>query len=131
MFWKKKRASTKSFIHESSNKRETYRFEFDKNFCLKIEFKNKIFDLINLSATGVSFKNNELVTGDHGTIKMIFEFTNITSPVLMELDILIIKIGKNNMCHAIFNNSSEENREMIHKYILEKQKEKLRINKIK
>ncbi|MCK5541137.1 MAG: PilZ domain-containing protein [Desulfobacterales bacterium] len=131
MFWKKKKTSTENFTHKSSDKRGAFRFEFNKDNSFEIEFKDKKFSIIDLSATGMSFKNNGLAIGDYGISKFFFEFSNHKSPVLMELEIQIIKINKNNICHGIYKNCSEDNKEMIHKYILEKQKEKIRANKIK
>ncbi|MCK5096735.1 MAG: PilZ domain-containing protein [Desulfobacteraceae bacterium] len=130
MFWKKKKISTEKFIHESSDKRETFRFEFDLLNSFEIEFKEKNLPLINLSATGMSFSNDGLAADDCGMVKFFFTFTNIKSPVSIKLEMQIIRIDENNICHAIFTNCSEENKEIIHKYILEKQKEKIRGNKI-
>jgi len=131
LFWKKKKTPTEKFTHESSDNRESFRFEFDKNISLEIEFKDKKFSAVNISATGVSFKNSGLKIGDSGISKFLFEFSNLSSPVLIELEIQIIKISDKNICHGIYKNISEDNKEMIHKYILEKQKEKIRANKIK
>ncbi|MCP3898978.1 MAG: PilZ domain-containing protein [Desulfobacteraceae bacterium] len=131
MFWKKKKASTDKFTHESSNKRGAFRFEFDKDISLEIEFKDKRFSVINLSATGMSFKNNELAIDDCGMSKIFFEFTNHTTPVLIEMEMQILRIDKNNICHGIYKSCSDDVKELIHKYILEKQKEKIRATKIK
>ncbi|MCD4741643.1 MAG: PilZ domain-containing protein [Desulfobacteraceae bacterium] len=131
MFWKKKKVPTEKFTHESSNKRAAFRLKFDKNNSLEVEFKGDRFTIINLSATGMSFQNKGLAPGDSGRSKFLFEFTNQKAPVLMELEMQIIKIDKKNISHGIFQNCSEYNIEIVHKYILEKQKEKIRANKIK
>ncbi len=131
MFWKKKKISTEKFIHESSNKRETFRFEFDDESNFQIEFNTKQLVIINLSATGMSFHNEDFVMGDSGMVKFYFIFTNIKSPIPIKLEMQIIKIDENNICHGIFENCSEEKKEIIHKYILEKQKERIRASKNK
>ena len=126
MFWKKKKISTEKFTHESSDKRETFRFEFDGRTNFEIEFKEKIFPLINLSAAGMSFNNQDFSVNDCGMIKFSLTFSNLQSPVPIILEMKIIRIDENNICHAIFLNCSEENKEIIHKYILKKQKENIR-----
>lgn len=131
MFWKKKKISTEKFIHESSDKRKTFRFEFDDKSNFQIEFNTKQLAIINLSATGMSFHNEGFETGDSGMVKFYFIFTDIKSPAPIKLEMQIIKIDENNICHGIFKNCSEENREIIHKYILEKQKERIRASKNK
>ena len=131
MFWKKKKISTEKFIHESSDKRETFRFEFGDESNFQIQFKTKQLVIINLSATGMSFNNEGFATGDSGMVKFYFIFTDIKSPAPIKLGMQIIKIDENNICHGIFENCSEENREIIHKYILEKQKERIRASKNK
>lgn len=131
MFWKKKKVPTEQFTHESSNKRAAFRLKFDKNNSLDIKFKGDHFTILNLSATGMSFQNKGLAPGDSGISTFLFEFTNQKAPVLMALEMQIIKIDTNNISHGIFQNCSEDSIEVIHKYILEKQKEKIRANKIK
>ncbi|MCK5311370.1 MAG: PilZ domain-containing protein [Desulfobacteraceae bacterium] len=131
MFWKKKKTSTEKFTHESSDKRGTFRFEFAKDNNFQIEFKGSTLIPVNLSASGMSFKGNGLTTGDNGIVKFFFTFTNIKSPASIKLEIEIIRIDESNICHAIFINISEDNKEIIHKYILEKQKEKIRASKNK
>jgi hypothetical protein len=131
LFWKKKKTSTEKFIHNSSDKREAFRFEFNKENPLEIKFKDKKFSVINISATGLSFENNGLSLDDSGISKFFLTFFNQKSPVPIELEMQIIKIDNNNICHGIYKNISEDNIEIIHKYILEKQKEKIRANKIK
>ena len=131
MFWKKKKTPTEKFTHESSNKRGAFRFEFNQEISLEIKFKDKKFSINNISATGMSFKNNGLAVDDNGISKLLFKFSNLKSHVLIELEMQIIKIDKKNICHGIYKNISEDSKEMIHKYILEKEKEKIRANKIK
>ena len=131
MFWKKKKTSTEKFIHKSSDKRKAFRFEFNKENHLEIEFKDKKLSIINISATGLSFNNKGLSLDDLGISKFLLAFSNHKSPVSIELEMQIIKIDSNNICHGIYKNISEDNIEMIHKYILEKQKEKIRADKIK
>jgi c-di-GMP-binding flagellar brake protein YcgR len=131
LFWKKKKTSTEKFIHESSDKRGTFRFEFDLQNRFEIEFKTKRIALLNLSATGMSFNNKGFTTNDSGIVKFFFTFKNLKSPVSMRLEMQIIKVDEENICHAIFTNCSEDNNEIIHKYVLEKQKEKIRANKNK
>ncbi len=127
MFWKKKKTSIKKFIHESEDKRETFRFVFDHNDIFQIEFLNKTINLIDLSAAGISFQNHGFNKNDHGKTRLIFDFKRQNnSPIILEPEVHIIKIDKNNICRGIFKNFPKENKEIIHKYILEKQKEKIR-----
>jgi len=126
LFFKKKRTPIEKFTYHSLNKREAFRFEFDSEMFLETRFKNKKMYIINLSATGISFKNQGFSPGDSDMIKLKFEFTNNTTAVLMNLEIEIIKIDDKNICHGIYKNCPEKKKETIHKYILEKQKEKIR-----
>lgn len=97
MFWKNKKVPTEKFTNESSNKRAAFRLKFDKYNSLEVEFKGDRFTIINLSATGIPFKNKGLAPGDSGIAKFLFEFTNQKAPVLMKLEMQIIKIDKKNI----------------------------------
>ena len=131
MFWKKKKTPTETFIHESSDNRGAFRFRFGKKVSLEIEFQNKSFSIINMSATGMSFKNNKLSLDDCGVSKFSLEFTDKKPPVFLQIKMQILRIDENDICHGIFKDLSQENKEIIHKYILEKQKEKIRADKAK
>ena len=106
MFWEKKKVPTEKFTHESSNKRAAFRLKFDKYNSLEVEFKNDHFTIINLSATGMSFKNKGLAPGDSGIAKFLFEFTNQKAPVLMKLEMQLIKIDKKTLEQIKSNDTS-------------------------
>lgn len=129
MFWKKKKISTEKFTHQSSDKRETFRLEFDRHDRFEIDFRSKQIHLSDLSASGMSFENEGFKDNDSGVVRFFFTFKNLKSPVSIKLELQIIKIDSDNICHAIYVNCSEENKEIIHKYVLEKQKERIRAQK--
>jgi len=125
LFWKKKKPATDTISHPSADKREFFRYEFTKNRSLEIQFKEKSITVLNISAGGMAFENNGFVQFDFDFIKFDLDIPDFHGDPTFFAGLRILKIDTNNICHCIFEQCSLEQHELIHKYVLEMQKNDL------
>ncbi len=128
MFWKKKKPEDDSFTHESSDKRNTYRYQFKENQKLEIQFQGKTVRLIDISAGGMAFKNNGFKPLDFDFIKFRLDIPDFNRDNTFFAGLRIINIDETDICHCLFEQCSLDQHELIHKYVLEMQKIELRNN---
>ena len=125
MFWKKKKPVTDTIIYESDDKRQAYRYEFKPEQQLEVEFKGRTVRVINISAGGMAFKNNGFQQFDADFIKFDLDIPNFSGNTTFFAGLRILKISENDTCHCIFEQCSLDQHELIHKYVLEMQKNDL------
>ncbi len=125
MFWKKKKKETDSISYDSANKRTAYRYDFKKGQELQVEFKEKEVLICNISAGGIAFENNGFKPFDFGFIKFCLDIPNFNGDSNFFAGLRILKISENNICHCLFEQCSLEQHELLHKYVLEMQKNDL------
>ncbi len=125
MFWKKKKALTEPFSYASNDKRESFRYEFKDGNGFDIEFRGRIIRVINVSAGGIAFKNKNFEPLDSDLINFQLEIPDYSGDTTFSAELRILKIDKKNICHCIFEQCSLEQHELIHRYVLEMQKNDL------
>mgnify|MGYP002725630250 CR=1 FL=1 len=125
MFWKKKKPETDEIIHSSEDQRVTYRYHFKNGQGFKIKFKEKVVTIINISAGGLSFINNDFQQFDFDSIKFTIDIPNFRGESTFSAGLRILRIDKDEVCHCIFEQCQLEQYELIHKYVLEMQKNDL------
>lgn len=125
MFWKKKKPDTDTVSHPSTDKREAYRYKFKKNHGFLISFKETQIRVLDISAGGMSFENNGFAQFDSDFIKFELDIPGFHGDSTFFAGLRILKIDDNNICHCIFEQCSLEQHELIHKYVLEMQKNDL------
>ena len=76
MFIEKKKSLTDTSVIESKEKRESYRYEFKDGEGFYITFKNKNTLALDISAGGMSFKNNEFEQFDFDFLKLTLDIPN-------------------------------------------------------
>ena len=125
MFWKKKNPGTDILYYESNDPRESYRYHFKTGHGFQIEFKEKKVWLLNISAEGVAFNNLGFQKFDTDAIKFTLDIPNFNGNSTFSARLKILKIDENDICHCVFEQCPLEQQEMIHKYVLEMQKDDL------
>lgn len=125
MFWKKKKLETDTINNESNDQRAAYRYEFSEEKQLHILFKNQKVQVMNISAGGMSIENINFHQFDVDKIQFTLDVPNYKGDTSFLADLRILKIDENQVCHCIFEQCSLEQHELIHKYVLEMQKDDL------
>ncbi|SLM32688.1 Conserved hypothetical protein [Desulfamplus magnetovallimortis] len=122
-------------IYQSQSRREAFRYApEDGSVLFEMTFLNTIVKIMDLSAGGLSFLNTGFNRDDSDTVTLILKDVNIRAGGrnISQIDNVkakIIDIDNNNICHAIFEDLSNEDADILHQYILEKQKQDIRKKK--
>lgn len=124
MFWKKKKIID-ACVEETSyeDQRSAFRYVFKKGRQLSMTFKNNTVQILDLSAGGMAFTNMEFEKYDLDRVSLKLDIPNYFKDPILTADVRILSITKSNICHCIFENCTLEEYEMIHKYVLEMQKQ--------
>ena len=124
MFWKKRKTGKKRILDfESSNQRQAFRYKHGELNGPEIVFLGKKLRLLDISASGASFKEKDFSSKDSDDIQL-----DLNAPGTKKLPVLSLKIkilsrdNRTGICHCRFENITEEQKELIHKYILNAQK---------
>ena len=125
MFWKKTNPENDIVSYESKNQRKSYRYHYKQGEGFKIEFKEKQVTVLNISAGGVAFFNHAFDQFDFDFIRFTLDIPNFKGDPSFFAGLRILKIDHNDICHCIFEQCSLEQHELIHKYVLEMQKNDL------
>ncbi|MCF6247748.1 MAG: hypothetical protein L3J69_10340 [Desulfobacula sp.] len=125
MFWKKKIAVNETINHPSEDKRESYRYQFAEGQGFSIYFKEKKIKVLNISAGGIAFENKGFLQFDFDFIKFKLNIPNFSGDSTFFAGLRILKIDKSQICHCILEQCPLEQHELIHKFVLEKQKNDL------
>ncbi len=125
MFWKKKKSETDIISYESDNRRESFRYHFRNCKGFQIDFKEKKVWVLNIGAGGMAFPNKGFDKLDVDFVRFTLDIPNFNGDSAFSAKIRILTIDKNNICHSIFEECPLEHYELIHKYVLEMQKNDL------
>jgi hypothetical protein len=113
------------FSFESNDRRSSYRASPLANAPIVFEFGGEEVQVINISAGGLAFKNKGFKSGDTQTIALLLPRQNVTlAPILK-----IKTIDDHNVCHCQFREIGEDEVELIHQYVLKRQKEVIQSKK--
>ncbi|WP_041279463.1 PilZ domain-containing protein [Desulfobacula toluolica] len=125
MFWKKKNPEADVIIHESEDQRQSYRYNFKQGQGFQITFKEKKVWVLNISAGGIAFNNNGFKLFDFDFITFTLDIPNFKGNSTFYSGLRVLRIDNKKICHCIFEHCSLEQHELIHKYVLEMQKNDL------
>ncbi len=128
MFWKKRKTNKKPlFDFASSNQRNAFRYRHDDNNRPEITFLGKKVHLLDISASGTSFKAENFSPGDIDNVKLDLNDPDTKKQSLISLKIKIVSKDDNTcICHCCFENITEHQKNLIHQYILDKQKKAIK-----
>ena len=123
MFWKKK---PKIDIREDpkfDDNRSAYRIAPDKNKPVILTISGSSYHALNISGTGACFRSQSFVSGMKCTAMVRLPSEDTIFPVKME-----IISTQQGLCRCSFINIHEDAENLLHSYILDLQKEKIRQN---
>ncbi|MFH2091182.1 MAG: hypothetical protein ABIJ31_02360 [Pseudomonadota bacterium] len=122
MFWKKEKPTGDAIIHDSEDKRESFRYQFKDGQRIQIRFLEKTVRVLNISAGGMAFKNDGFLQFDFDFIKFTLDIPNFNGNNTFFAGLRILSLIQEDICHCIFAQWSLDQHELIHKYVLEMQK---------
>ena len=128
MFWRKKNPVTDEITTPSDDKREAFRYQFKPDQGFEIDFKGNKIRVIDISAGGLAFQNINFSLFDSDKISFSLDIPTVQGTSNFFAGVRILKIDSENVCHCIFEDFPLDQHELIHKYVLEMQKQDLRSN---
>lgn len=135
MFSKKKKINVPDMIlmdemgPDNPEQRDAFRYVFSPEKRLSMQFKGKTVDIVDISAGGLAFKNQGFLQYESDEISLVLEMPNYKGDPVFTAHTRILHITSNHFCHCIFENCSVDQYEIVHKYVLEMQKQDLNFRK--
>ncbi len=112
---------------EKKDQRDAFRYIF-KGDGLPMDFKQKPVKVLNISAGGMAFKDDGFTQYDVDQITLFLDIPNYMGDTKFSAKLRILNITGNGICNCIFENCVIEEYELIHKYVLELQKNEIKTN---
>ncbi len=125
-------SDTRDFIeHDNESRREAYRYiRKDGATLYEMNFLNKLVEVIDISAGGLSFRNMGFKKNDTDRVLIYLKGFHYRigdrKANSMKVIIKIVHIDSQNFCHAIFQDLTTDQSDILHQYIFEKQKQDIR-----
>ena len=113
-------------MEESEDKRDAFRYVFHPARQLPMIFKGRPVRVIDISAGGLAFTNSGFNLYDFDGVTLTLDMPNFTGNPELKARLRILHLTRDNICHCIFENCEIADYELIHKYVLEMQKQDLR-----
>ena len=110
------------FALKPNERRDSYRVQPSKDEPILFRLEDKIVEVKNISATGLSFKNENYSIGELFTVNIDLPGLGLTVPATLQ----IIGIDRFKRCHCKFLRIDQAASERIHQYVLNRQKEQVR-----
>lgn len=118
MCWKKTTDKEALLEYEFSGRRESFRLESEVLCPALGKYKDRLIQIVDISAGGISFECDNCHEGEKGIIQLELPGKIIES---VSLPIQILTIIDGIICHCNFTSIDEETKEKIHKFILFRQ----------
>lgn len=126
LFWKKKSDKPKSLIKSTAEVRGAFRVQPLPKQPIAFLFMGKRVNAMDISAGGISFRNNGFPDGK--TEKIRFKLPG--DPKVIEVKLQIVRIiPEKNICCCQFVDMLPEQDDQVARYVLERQKYDLRVQK--
>ena len=126
MFWKKKKPVCEPAVDlETQDQREAFRYVFKVHNRIPLVFRGTPVEVIDISAGGMAFKNAGFKQYDADRVTLDLKIPNFPGTSRFTATLRILNITKNNVCNCIFEDCTIQTYELIHKYVLEMQKQDL------
>ena len=123
MFWKKKKTFELELDSRYSDNRSAYRIAPDRTKPVIISIKGNSFHALNVSGTGIAFRSHNFPEGTRTAATIRLPSEDRIFPVVLEI---VAKQG--DLCRCCFREIHEDAENLLHSYILELQKSKIRHN---
>ncbi|MFT5397497.1 MAG: hypothetical protein ACI9LO_003367 [Planctomycetota bacterium] len=121
MFWKKKKNPDFGIETQHEDIRSAYRVAPDRSRPVLVSILGNSFNVLNVSGSGVAFRSHNYPVGAiiNATIKLPSE--DIVFPVALK-----IVSKQSDLCRCEFREIHPDAENLLHSYILELQKRKIR-----
>lgn len=123
MFWKKKKTANLGLDGEGDDHRQAFRIVPDAAKPILITIKGHVFKAVNISGTGVCIRTLNLPLGTVAPATVRLPSEDIIFPVTLE-----VMMKQDDFCRCRFNQIHHEAENLLHAYILDLQKVKIRQN---
>lgn len=123
MFWKSKKKIDLQVESKFSDNRAAFRIAPDKMKPVILTIHGNSYHALNISGTGVCFRSPNFPVGSKCTAMVRLPSKDRIFPVELE----VVALQKD-LCRCNFENIHQEAENLLHSYILELQKEKIRLN---
>ena len=121
MFWKKKKTIDVTLDARHSDNRAAYRIAPDRSRPVIISIMGNAFHALNISGSGIAFRSHNFAVGAQTAATIRLPSEDLIFPVVLEI---VAKQG--DLCRCSFREIHEDAENLLHSYILELQKRKIR-----
>jgi hypothetical protein len=121
LFWKKKKPASLEFYDGGNDRRQAFRMVPNADKPILITINGNVVEVVNISGAGVSIRAYNLPVGAVLSTMLHLPSENIIFPVTLE-----VMMKQGDLCCCRFNQIHREAEDLLHAYILDLQKEKIR-----
>ena len=121
MFWRKKKTIEVKLDARHSDNRAAYRIAPDGERPVILTIDGEDFSALNISGSGVAFRSDRLEVGSRSSAMVRLPTDSRVFPVVLE-----VVAKQKDLCRCCFRDIHEEGENLLHSYILELQKLKIR-----
>jgi len=123
LFWKKKKTLDIALDARHSDNRAAYRIAPDSSNPVIVTIKGNSFNALNISGTGIAFRSRSFAEGASIAATIRLPSEDRIFPVK-----LVVVAKQNDLCRCSFTEIHEDAENLLHSYILDLQKRKIRQN---
>lgn len=123
MFWRKKKNIDVSLDTRYADNRSAYRIAPDRTRPVIVSIMGNSFHALNISGNGVAFRSHSFPVGTRAQATIRLPSEDRIFPVVLE-----VVAKQNDLCRCSFREIHEDAENLLHSYILELQKRKIRQN---
>ncbi len=123
MFWKKKKTIDVALEARNVDNRAAFRIAPDRTKPVIVSIMGNSFHALNISGTGMAFRSHNFPVGTQTAATVRLPSEDRLFPVLLEV---VAKQG--DLCRCSFKEIHEDAENLLHSYILDLQKRKIRQN---
>lgn len=124
MFWKKKKTIEVEVDKAQNDSRSAYRIAPDRSKPVIISIMGTSFHALNISGNGVAFRSHNFPLGTKTQATVRLPSEDRIFPVVLE-----VVAKQNDLCRCYFREIHPDAENLLHSYILELQKRKIRQNR--
>ena len=123
MFWKSKKTVDVTLDPKHGDNRAAYRIAPDRSKPVIVTIMGNSFHALNISGTGIAFRSHNFPQGTRVAATVRLPSEDRLFPVVLEV---VAKQG--DLCRCCFREIHEDAENLLHSYILDLQKRKIRQN---
>ena len=123
MFWRKRKSVDVSLDPRHADNRSAYRIAPDRTRPVILSIMGNSFHAVNISGSGVAFRSHGFPVGTRVKATLRLPSEDRIFPVVLE-----VVAKQRDLCRCCFREIHEDAENLLHSYILELQKRKIRQN---